>query len=145
MVESKEFESKKCFGEVKETPSLDMRGERFPAKLRTATFHERLRRRIIASVVAMVLLALLGSTSSLYQITEVNRVLESIHYISVPLSRLFTQIELNASVLHREFDRGMGYSHWKDPHWAPKLPPQWIKETLESELGQVKNLLQNTD
>src|SRR4051812_5682690 len=76
-----------------------------------------LRRKILASVGTLVLLSLVGSTLSLYRITEVNRLLDAINRTSVPLGRLFTQMQSDADVLKREFERNLGSSHWKDAHW----------------------------
>src|SRR6476659_2032237 len=92
-----------------------------------------LRLRIMTSVGAMVLLSLLSSIISLYRITEVNRLLEAINHVSVPLGRLFTQMQSDAEVFHRELERSLGYSHWKDPHWKPKQAPRWIEDVLENE------------
>jgi two-component system NtrC family sensor kinase len=100
-----------------------------------------LRRRIMTSVGAMVVLSLLSSTFSLYRITEVNRLLEAINHVSVPLGRLFVQMESDAEVFHRELERNLGDTHWKDPHWKPKPAPQWIEDVLNNEMGRVKALI----
>src|SRR6476620_10434298 len=100
-----------------------------------------LRQRIMASVGAMVLLSLLSSTISLYRITEVNRLLEAINHVSVPLGRLFIQMQSDAEVFHRELERSLGYSHWKDPHWRARPAPRWIEDVLQNEVSRVAELL----
>jgi nitrogen fixation/metabolism regulation signal transduction histidine kinase len=100
-----------------------------------------LRQRILTSVGAMVILSLLSSTVSLYKLTEVNRLLEAINHVSVPLGRLFTQMLSDGEVFHRELERSLGISHWKDPHWKPRPAPRWIEEVLESEMARVKELI----
>lgn len=102
-----------------------------------------LRQRIMTSVGAMVLLSLLSSTISLYRITEVNRLLEAINHVSVPLGRLFTQMQSDVEVFHRELERSLGYSHWKDPHWSPRPTPKWIEDVLENEVARVGELIKN--
>ena len=101
-----------------------------------------LRQRIMASVGAMVLLSLLSSTISLYRMMEVNRILEAINHVSVPLGRIFTQMQSDAEVFHREMERSLGYAHWKDPHWKPRPAPRWIEDVLENEMARVRELIQ---
>ena len=79
-----------------------------------------LRRHILAFVGGLILLSMLGSTVSVYRITEVNSVLDAINQVSVPLGRLFAQMQSDAEILTRELERGLGYSHWKDEHWKPR-------------------------
>src|SRR3954471_13327752 len=102
-----------------------------------------LRQRIMTSVGAMVLLSLLSSTISLYRITEMNRLLEAINHVSVPLGRLFTQMQSDAEVFHRELERSLGYVHWKDPQWRPRPAPRWIEDVLENEMARVNELIKN--
>jgi len=102
-----------------------------------------LRQRILTSVGAMVLLSLLSSTVSLYRITEMNRFLEAINHVCVPLGRLFTQMQSDAEVFHRELERSLGYSHWKDARWRPRPAPRWIEDVLENEMGRVVALIKN--
>ena len=87
------------------------------------------------------MLSLLGSTVSLYRITEVNRLLDGINRVSIPLGRLFTQMQSDADVLRRELERGLGYTHWKDPHWKPRPVPHWIEEVLQSETDRFVELI----
>src|SRR6478735_5286777 len=90
-----------------------------------------LRQRILAFVGALVLLSLLGSTLSLYRITEVNRSLDAINRVSVPLGRLLVQMQSDVDVYRRELDRRLGFSHWNDAHWRPKAVPRWIEDVLD--------------
>ena len=100
-----------------------------------------LRRRILGFVCALILLSLLGSTVSLYRITEVNRSLDSINRVSVPLGKLFAQMQVDADVFRRELNRGLGYSHWKDPYWTSRPVPRWIVDVIESEVDRAQKLI----
>src|SRR5471032_3108573 len=102
-----------------------------------------LRTRILAFVGALVLLSILGSTISLYRITEVNQLLDTINRVSVPLGKLFTQMQSDADVYGRELERGLGHSHWDDPHWRPRPTPQWIEDVLEGEVTRVTEMIRN--
>ena len=112
-----------------------------------------LRRRIMTSVGAMVVLSLLSSTYSLYRITEVNRILEAINHVSVPLGRILVQMESDAEVFHREADRSINPSQWlghksarghhlapSASHDSPKPVPNWITDILDSEISRIKGL-----
>lgn len=103
-----------------------------------------LRQKILAFVSALIVLSLLGSTISLYRITEINRVLDAINRVSIPLGRLFAQMQSDADVFRRELDRSLGSSHWRDPHWKPHPIPRWIQEVLDNEVTRVKELVQDT-
>lgn len=100
-----------------------------------------LRHRILAFVGAFIVLSLLGSTLSLYRITEVNRSLDAINRVSVPLGRLLAQLESDAEVFRRELDRRLGSSYWNDPHWKPRPLPRWIEDVIESELERAGQLI----
>jgi signal transduction histidine kinase len=101
-----------------------------------------LRQRILAFVGALILVSLLGSTVSLYRISEVSRLLDGINKVSVPLGRLFAQMQSDAEVFQRELERGLGFSHWKDPHWKPRPVPRWIEDVLQSEMSRMNELVQ---
>ncbi len=101
-----------------------------------------LRQRILTFVAALIVLSLLGSTISLYRITEVDRFLDQINRVSVPLGRLFTQIQSDADLYQRELERSLGSSHWKDNHWRPRPMPRWISDVLDSEIGRISELVQ---
>lgn len=116
---------------------------RQPANELTKAPKGTLRRRILAFVGALILLSMLGSTISLYRITEVNRSLDAINRVLVPLGRVLTQANSDATVFRREVERGLGYSHWSDPHWKPRPIPRWIDEILESEVKQIDALVRN--
>jgi len=107
------------------------------------SFKSSLRRQILTFVGSMVLLSLISSSTSLLRITEVNRLLEAINHVSVPLGRLLAQLQSDAEVFRRELDRGLGRSHWKDAHWRPSPPPRWIEEVLLSEMASVDELIKN--
>ncbi|MCM2279521.1 MAG: ATP-binding protein [Oligoflexia bacterium] len=100
-----------------------------------------LRQRILALVGGLIVLSLLGSTISLYRITEMNRLLEAINRVSVPLGRIFTQIQSDSDLYRRELERGLGSSHWRDSHWRPRRVPRWISDVLESEVTRVGELV----
>lgn len=90
---------------------------------------------------ALIVISLLGSTVSLYRITEVNRLLDTINRVSVPLGRLFTQIQSDSEVFKRELDRGLGVSHWSDPHFRPRPMPKWIEDVLVAEVERTRTLM----
>ncbi len=100
-----------------------------------------LHRKILAFVSALILLSLLGSTLSLYRITEVNKSLDAINRVSIPLGRLFTQMQSDADIFHRELERRLGYAHWNDPHWRARPIPNWIEEVLENEIQKTKEFI----
>ena len=101
-----------------------------------------MRHRILGFVCALILLSLFGSTVSLYRITEVNRSLDSINRVSVPLGKLFAQMQVDADVFRRELNRGLGYSHCKDPYWNARPVPRWIVDVIESEVERAQKLIQ---
>jgi len=101
-----------------------------------------LRGRILAFVGALVILSVLGSTITLVRITEVNQILDVTNRVSVPLGRLFVQIQVDADLYHREFERSLGASHWKDPHWRARSVPKWVTDVLDSELTRAVGLIQ---
>lgn len=102
-----------------------------------------LRKKVLASVGALVVLTLLGSTLSLYRITEVNQSLDAINRISVPLGRLLTRMKSDADILRREMQRGMGYEHWRKPGWQARPVPRWIGDVLESEVTRARELVRD--
>jgi len=108
-----------------------------PARKRSFIF---LRRKIIAYVAPMVILSFFSAIFSLFRMTEVNRLLEETNHISVPLGRLFAQIQSDVAVFHREFERNLGFGHWQDPYWQPKGVPHWIENVLLNELARVDEL-----
>lgn len=100
-----------------------------------------LRSRVLRFVGALIVLSLLGSAISLFQITGVNQSLQVINRVSMPVSKLFAQMQIDAEVFKRELTRGLGYQHWSDPHWQPRPVPKWITEVLENEIARAKTLL----
>lgn len=108
-----------------------------PARKRPYIF---LRQKIITYVAPMVVLSFFSATLSLFRMTEVNRLLEETNHISVPLGRLFAQIQSDVVVFHREFERNLGFGHWQDSYWQPKAIPHWIENVLLNELARVDEL-----
>ncbi len=115
--------------EPKIKPSIDSLGR------------QTIRKRIFSFVSALIVLSVLGSTYSLYRITAVNHSLEGINQVSVPLGRLMAQMQTDSEVFRRELERGLGFSHWKDPHWRPRAVPGWIADLLRSEIQRGRDLL----
>ncbi|MBC7690799.1 MAG: GHKL domain-containing protein [Methylotenera sp.] len=101
-----------------------------------------LRQKILGFVTALILLSLMGSVVSLYRITEVNHSLDAINRVSVPLGKLFVQMQVDADVFRRELNRGLGYAHWSDPHWIARPVPRWIVDVLENEISRAEKLLE---
>jgi nitrogen fixation/metabolism regulation signal transduction histidine kinase len=95
----------------------------------------------LAFVGALVILSVLGSTISLVRITEVSQILDVTNRVSVPLGRLFVQIQVDADLYHREFERSLGATHWKDSHWRARSVPKWVTDVLESELSRAVELI----
>lgn len=101
----------------------------------------RLRARVLSFVGALILVSLLASVISLFQISAVNRTLDDINRISMPVSKLLAQIQIDAEVFRRETTRGLGSIHWNDPHWAPRPVPKWITDVIRNELDRARTLL----
>jgi signal transduction histidine kinase len=99
----------------------------------------RIRSRVFGFVGALIVLSLLASSLSLLQISKVNRTLDSINRVSLPLNKLFGQMQIDYDVFRRESVRGIGSVHWNDSHWQPQTVPSWITEVIEGELarGQI--------
>ncbi|MBC7385026.1 MAG: hypothetical protein H7301_02550 [Cryobacterium sp.] len=87
------------------------------------------------------MLSLLASALSLLQISKTNRTLDSINRISLPLNKLFAQMQIDADVFRRESTRGIGSVHWNDPHWIPRAIPTWISEVVDGELDRMAKLV----
>ncbi len=93
---------------------------------------------------ALILVSLLASVISLFQISAVNRTLDDINRISMPVSKLLSQIQIDVEVFRREITRGLGAIHWNDPHWAPRPVPKWITDVIRNELGRAHTLLEGS-
>ncbi|MCC7440886.1 MAG: PAS domain-containing protein [Bdellovibrionales bacterium] len=100
-----------------------------------------MRAKILASVGALVLCSLLGSTVSLLRITEVRNSLDAINRTAIPFGRILTQLQADSDILAREMERRLGTVHWKDPHWRPQPTPRWIVEVLSHELAVARSML----
>lgn len=100
-----------------------------------------LRKRILTSVAAFILLSLFGSTLTLFRITSVSRSLDSINQILVPLNQVAAQIRMDGEILKKEMSSRLGFRYWKDPNWNPKPIPVWIRDVVESEISRMESLL----
>ncbi|MBS1961193.1 MAG: HAMP domain-containing histidine kinase [Bdellovibrionales bacterium] len=100
----------------------------------------RIRSRVLAFVGALILLSLLASSLSLLQISKVNRTLDSINRVSLPLNKLFSQLQVDVEVFRREAAKGIGSVHWNDAHWMPQTIPTWITEVIDGELDRAQSL-----
>ena len=100
-----------------------------------------LRFRILALVAGLALLSLVGSALSLYRITDVNRSMDAINRVSVPLGRKFVRLRSDAELYQREFERRLGSTHWSDPRFAAKPVPKWVEDVLASELDEIRELI----
>lgn len=101
-----------------------------------------LRKRILAAVFALVVLSLLGSLLSLYRITEVNRALDAINRVSVPLGQVLVQLKSDGEILQREMERRLGFAHWENVRWRPQPIPRWISDVIQHELQLASDLSQ---
>jgi len=111
------------------------------AKTKKATSGKKIRGRVFGFVGALILLSLLTSSLSLLQISQVNSTLDSINRVSLPLNKVFAQMQIDVDVFRREAIRGIGSIHWNDTHWVARPIPSWISEVVESELGRVESLV----
>ncbi len=112
-----------------------------PALERAFVSGTRIRSRVLAFVGGLILLSLLASSLSLLQISKVNRTLDSINRVSLPLNKLFGQMQVDVEVFRREAAKGIGSVHWNDSHWLPQPIPTWITEVIESELDRAEALV----
>ncbi len=104
-----------------------------------------LRLKILAVVVVLGVFSILGSTWSLWRVSEVNGILDRVNRFSVPATRLLTQLQTDLDVLSREMDRTLGISHWKDPHWTPRSIPLWLQDVLTSEVLKLVELSERSE
>ena len=98
-----------------------------------------LRLRVLASVIALAGLCLFASTASVIRIGEVNRSLDAINTVAVPLGKQFLQLEADSEVFRREIDRRMGRSNWDNSRWSPKPLPVWLVEVLRQDLKRLED------
>lgn len=101
----------------------------------------RIRSRVLAFVGGLIVLSLLASSLSLLQISKVNRTLDSINRVSLPLNKLFGQMQVDVEVFRREATKGIGSVHWNDSHWNPQPIPSWITEVIEAEFERAQALV----
>jgi nitrogen fixation/metabolism regulation signal transduction histidine kinase len=93
----------------------------------------------LASVIALAGLCLFASTASVIRIGEVNRSLDAINTVAVPLGKQFLQLEADSEVFRREIDRRMGRSNWDNSRWSPKPLPVWLVEVLRQDLKRLED------
>lgn len=93
-----------------------------------------------------MLLCLAGSGASLYRISEVNRLLDSINRSAVSFGRLLAQIQSDSELVQREVERRLG--RVTQPESTPaqtKLPvrplPRWLEEVLGNEFGKAREMI----
>lgn len=101
---------------------------------------KKIRGRVFAFVGALIVLSLLTSSLSLLQISKVNSTLDSINRVSLPLNKLFAQMQIDVDVFRREAVRGFGSIHWNDSHWVARPIPTWITEVVQGELDRMERL-----
>lgn len=116
------------------------RAMRNPAK--KISHKTTLRQRVLLSVAAVVTVSLLGSVYGLLQITQVNRELDMINRMLVPLAKLLPQLQNDSEILQREMERKLGMEHWRDPLWRPQALPKWIYDLLEAEIRNARVLIE---
>ncbi|MBI3534793.1 MAG: hypothetical protein HY072_04830 [Deltaproteobacteria bacterium] len=97
-----------------------------------------IRKKILVFVSVFVFLSLLGFTFSLFCISTINQHLDAINEVSIPLGKLFTQMQSDSEILYRELERRFGYSHWQDPHWRVKAIPKWIGTLVDQEIEKAE-------
>jgi signal transduction histidine kinase len=112
-----------------------------PALERAFVSGTRIRSRVLAFVGGLILLSLAASSLSLLQISKVNRTLDSINRVSLPLNKLFGQMQVDVEVFRREAARGISSVHWNDSHWLPQPIPSWITEVIDGELERAEKLV----
>jgi len=86
---------------------------------------------------------MIGSVVSLYRIAEVEKNLDAVNSVSIPLGKLLAQLGADAEMMRRESERRLGHSHWHDKHWKPRPLPQWVDELVADETARVRTLIEN--
>ncbi len=114
---------------------------KLPLKEATLVTGTKIRSRVLGFIGTLVVLSLLASSLSLLQISKVNRTLDSINRVSLPLNKLFAQMQVDAEVFHREALRGIGSVHWNDSHWMARPIPGWIVEVFDAEIDRAEKLI----
>jgi signal transduction histidine kinase len=88
-------------------------------------------------------LSLFASSASVFRIGEVNRSLEAINTVAVPLGKQFLQLEADAEVFRREIERRMGRGNWDNSRWNPKPLPMWLVEVLRQDLSRMETVVRS--
>lgn len=103
-----------------------------------------LRKRILSFLGVMIVLSLLGFSLSLLQITEINRLMDGMNQSLVPGGRRISALLADAQIYEREQDRGLGFTHWKEPRWKPRLPPAWMDSVMDDHLRSLGRLAEES-
>jgi len=53
---------------------------------------------------------------------------------------VLVQIQSDADLYQREFERRLGNTHWTDPHWRAKPVPPWVEEVIQSGIDRASEL-----
>ncbi len=99
----------------------------------------RLRSRILAWVLTLVVFSALGSALSVIRLMEVHRSFEVFRRSSVPLGRKVSQVQNDATVLRRELDRRASHPTWGDQSLRPRSFPLWSLDAVTEGVLQVEN------
>jgi signal transduction histidine kinase len=101
----------------------------------------KIRTRVFGFVVALIVLSLLASSLSLLQISKTSGALDSINRVSLPLNKVFAQLQIDVEVFRRESMRGIGSVYWNDPHWIAKPIPGWVSDVVGGGLDRASKLV----
>jgi signal transduction histidine kinase len=99
------------------------------------------RQRVLTAVGALVLLTLVSSALGLFRITRVNRKLEAIHGVTVPLTRLAARLQTDGDIYARELSKRLGPEARLDSYRRSRTLPLWIRDLLRGSLGSARQLL----
>lgn len=100
-----------------------------------------LRKRILGSIAAIIVVSLAGSFFTLYRITSVQDHLKKINQLSVPLERQLTQLKSDSEVLNREMLKRLGYVFWDKEYWNPQKAPRWLQDIMVHGIQKTREVL----
>ncbi len=89
---------------------------------------------------ALVVISLLGSTLSVYRISQVGRSLDRINRVSVPMGRLMVQLVSDVESYRREVERRVVSLTAAGRAAIP--PPTWMEEVIKTEFVRLGELLE---
>ncbi len=101
----------------------------------------QLHSRLLMLVAGLVLVSMTGSLIGLYRITEVSRSLDSINRVSIPASRVGTQLWSDVQILQREHERNFHPTRWSDIRWIAKPVPSWVRDALQAGVEKMRERL----